>query len=781
MTRPTYRVHLTTHHDGRITGRLLAKIGTEMAPPTAYGRTDDEVLSQLALGIEENVRDRGPFLWTEELSVRKLEVFVHPQTVFRKRVVIGREPLGLQVHYAWAPIASGGYHVLVPALDWMLMIEDLEIAPNVLRQTIFSALLGERAASVYALRDAAHERVVAWMPTLSRAKTSSRFDAGTDRTPVLHQIAEDLVDRERRRAGRRIVGTVDVRAELEAVGGERPRSLLLVGPAGAGKTTRVRVLARELGRREGDERRRLWASSADRIVAGMTYLGMWEKRCLELVAELSGERDLLYFDRLAPLLAPQSGRSSIADLLAPAVLADEVAIISECTVEELQRLSQRAPALLAHFEVIRVEPLAAAAMPAILAIYQTREAPELRIDGAGLRRLVSHLEFFQRDIAFPGKGFRFLDTLGRMYGAGERTATTGAVADPAANQSDEAIPSGTREGDALVLDAAAISEAFAESTGLPLELVSDNHVASREDITRALCAGVIGQDAACSVAARVLTRLKSGLNDPERPIGSLFFVGPTGVGKTELAKQLARYMFGDADRMLRFDMSEYMLSGAAQRLLATGRGVRSLVERLRERPLSLLLFDEIEKAHPEVFDLLLGLLGEGRLTDVDGRLVDGRMTLVVMTSNIGIRTTARPGFADDDGDGRDLATAVRAHFRPEFFNRIDHVIPFRTLDHADIRRIVELELDKLAARTGFGRRRIRLHVSNEVRDVVARAGWHPTRGARPLKRVIEERLVAPIAGLLAEDPTLVDVELRVLTHDEAAGTPARSGRIILGI
>jgi ATP-dependent Clp protease ATP-binding subunit ClpC len=417
--------------------------------------------------------------------------------------------------------------------------------------------------------------------------------------------------------------------------------------------------------------------------------------------------------------------------------------------------------LLALFHLVRIEPTPAASMPTLLAAYQARENPKLSIEGAGLRRLVQHLELFQRDIAFPGKGFRFLDALNKLH-APDTVAVTEAA--------DDDEPPAAAD-DAIVLDAEAVSREFARTTGLPLELVSDARRASREYVAAQLQRGVIGQDEACSAAARVLTRLKAGLNDPERPIGSLFFVGPTGVGKTELAKQLARYMFGDADRMIRVDMSEYMLPGAAQRLLASGRGLRSLVDRVRERPLGLVLFDEIEKAHPEVFDLLLGLLGEGRLTDVDGRLVDFRMTLVVMTSNLGVARGGGSGFGAGDQGESELLGAVRAHFRPEFWNRIDHVIPFRALSPADIRRVVELELAKLVQRVGFVRRRLRLRVSSDARDLLARLGWHPTRGARPLKRVLEERVVAPIAVLLAEDPGLVDREIDVVV---APGDPDQS-------
>ncbi len=739
MTRPTFRVHLQTHHDGRMTGRMVPSAAVFDAPPVGYGDDAEAVLSQLALAIEESSADMAAYHWREPLALRRLELTVHPRTVVGKRVVIGRRAIPVRIGYLWAELRSGGFKVVVPPMGWNFVLEDLEMAADILRQAVATALLGEHAADVYALGDVHDEQVVEWSPTLSRRRSSPPQRRSAAPRPVLDAIAEDLVEREQRRVGRRLVGQFDFSAEQPLLCRERPRSMLLVGPAGAGKTAWIRALARWLGKRDAEgPTPKIWATSADRIVAGMKYLGMWEQRCLDLVAELSGEGDVLYFDRLAPVLAAQTGRSSIADLLLPAVVAGDIALLSECTHEEHERLVQRAPNLLGLFHVVRIEPPAPSAMPQMLATWQQREHPHLGVDGTGWRRLVQHLELFQRDLAFPGKAFRLLDALAKLH------------------------PPETP----VELDAEAVSRDFASITGLPLELVSDAKQAGREHIAARLRAGVVGQDHACSTAARVLTRLKAGLDDPERPVGSLFFVGPTGVGKTELAKQLARYMFGAADKMIRVDMSEYMLPGSAQRLLGVGPGTRSLVERVRERPLSLVLFDEIEKAHASVFDLLLGLLGEGRLTDHDGRLVDFRMTLIVMTSNIGVARGTAVGLGGDTGDG-DVVAAVRAHFRPEFFNRIDHVIPFRALATADIRRIVELELAHLAARTGLLRRRLRLVVDDDVRDALAQAGWHPTRGARPLKRVIEERVVAPLAVAMSESPALVDREVFVV----AAGSP----------
>jgi ATP-dependent Clp protease ATP-binding subunit ClpC len=748
LSRRSFRVYFVKDKGGLFTGRLIPNAHTRRRL-LAAGASEEQVYAELELAIEllagqGNEEDLDAFLWSEDLTTSTVRVEVRPQTVVEKRTVIAKDGIPLELTYAWAALEGGaGFRVLLPRFDWSLVVEELGMASEVLRQAIGSALIGEVPHSLLEFREAAAEYVAEWLPKAHRLK-GRKPEAQETSFPTVQQVAEDWSALGR--AGKLKVhyGPVDAAAYTELLSSKRKPSLLLVGPSGSGKTEWVRELARRAARSagEGGDDVRVWATSADRIMAGMQYLGMWEQRCLDLVAELSSEGHYLYVDRLTTLTQARTGGSSIADLFLPALQDGEVSLIAECTAPELERLSAETPTLIACFRVQQVESLPAAQVPVLINEYLERQGNRFHFHPDALRRLVRHLSLFRKDHAFPGKVFTFLHWLEQNR----------APAGP--GQPPETIA--PRAADRL----------FARYSGLPEQLISDDELADAEALAALLSRGVVGQESACRTCAELLARFKAGVIDPDKPAGSLLFVGPTGVGKTELAKQLSRVMFGSEDRLIRFDMSEYMLSGSTHRLLADDKGSASLAQQVSRQPLCVVLLDEIEKAHPAVFDLLLGVLGEGRLTAASGRLVDFRMAIIVMTSNLGSGVT-RVGFGQPGATLADGSSAVREHFRPEFFNRLDYVVPFGTLSPEALRRIVELLLAKLEQRQGLLRRRLRLEVSDAAKVRLAELGWHPQYGARPLTRVIEEQIMTPIAVELSRRPKLTDQRVVVSAEGSA--------------
>ena len=299
------------------------------------------------------------------------------------------------------------------------------------------------------------------------------------------------------------------------------------------------------------------------------------------------------------------------------------------------------------------------------------------------------------------------------------------------------------------VDADDIASVVSRWTGIPVERMLEGELAKLLKMEERLHLRVVGQDEAITAIANAVRRARAGLQDPNRPLGSFLFLGPTGVGKTELARALAEYLFDDENAMIRIDMSEYMEKFATSRLIGAPPGYvgydegGQLSEAVRRRPYSVVLFDEIEKAHPDVFNVLLQILDDGRLTDSQGRTVDFKNTIIVMTSNIGSQYIVDLGLQDEDTMRQRVTEALRQHFRPEFLNRIDEMVIFHQLSREQLRQIVELQLQRV--RTRLQERHITLDVMPEALDFIGNEGFDPVYGARPLKRVIQRRVLDHLA------------------------------------
>ena len=568
----------------------------------------------------------------------------------------------------------------------------------------------------------------------------------------LGRVGVELVEEARQgRLGRAGHREAELAELMGVVAGSGTTGLLLVGSSGVGKT----ALVHELAHRIAEDRvpdllseAPIWHVTAGRLLAGMRWLGQWQERALEVVEQVRSARGILYLDNLLEIVLAlgQDTGLSLSRFFLPYLLEGELRVICEASADALVAAQAHDAAFVRAFRRLSVEPLGSSQAYEVLETAAGRLGKEhrVRFSAPALHRALDVLARFGDADALPGSGLALIGAMARG-------------ASPAS-------------GPPVELVAADAIRTFARTSGFPEALVDPDALLRVDEVQRFFSARIIGQTAAVEVITNLVTIVKAGLNDPEKPLGSFLFMGPTGVGKTESTLTLAEYLFGARDRLIRLDMSEYGHPGAAARLIGGGVGGEGeLTRRVREQPFCVVLLDEVEKADAEVFDLFLQVLGEGRLTDGTGRTVRFTHAIVVMTSNLGASAPMPIGMraADATETVTRYREAARQYFRPEFLNRVDFVIPFQPLDRGSLRSIARRMLDAAIAREGLSRRDIVVEYDPAVLDVLAAAGFEPKYGARPMKRAIERLVLVPLAERVASGAIGHNARVRVCAREGA--------------
>ncbi len=522
------------------------------------------------------------------------------------------------------------------------------------------------------------------------------------------------------------------------------RPVAIIGPRLCGKTSIIHEhIRRVVSKRRSAyvNRRGHWLISPQRLISGMSYVGQWESRLLAIVRESYRRGHVLCFGNFLGLF--EAGKSScsqlsVADVLRSHIYRRRVRVLSELTTGQWAAFQERDRGLADQFQAIHIDATNDEDTLRIL-IHERRQLEnefrcEFHLDA--IPTVWEIHRRYDRTAAFPGKAAGFM----RRIAAKSKNQTIAAIQ---------------------------IYRAFCSANGISIGLLNSHQALCRREVVEQLRTRIIGQRDGVEASADAVMIAKAGMNDPTKPISTMLFLGPTGVGKTQCAKALAQTMFSDESRMIRFDMNEYSSYAGAARLVGTRQDPDGLLAAaIRRQPYAVILLDEIEKAHADVFDLLLQVLGEGRLTDSRGRTADFSNTVIVMTSNLGVREAARQiGLNSTDSDSnRAYERAARRFFRPEFFNRIDRIVPFSQLDRTEMTEIAKLTIRELLGREGLVSRRTAVRISANAMNFLVRQGYHHRLGARALKRAVESFLGQPVARRLAnitrETPTVLDVQRR---------------------
>ncbi|MFT6001976.1 MAG: ATP-dependent Clp protease ATP-binding subunit ClpC [Flavobacteriales bacterium] len=654
-----------------------------------------------------------------------------------------------------------------------------------------------------------------------RGPSAKKGSASKSKTPVLDNFGRDLTKFAEDGKLDPVVGRQDEIERVSQILSRRKKNNpILIGEPGVGKSAiaeglALRIIQRKVSRVLFDKR--IVSLDLTSLVAGTKYRGQFEERMKALMNELEKSPDvILFIDEIHTIIGAggASGSMDASNMFKPALARGEIQVIGATTLDEFRQHIEKDGALERRFQKVLVEPTNIEQTIEILHNIKNKYEDHhlVTYTDEAIEACVKLTARYVTDRFLPDKAIDALDEVGSRVHITNINVPQAIIDvekeieeikikkssvvkrqkyEEAAQLRDEERQliekldeekrkwEEATENDRETVSEDNVAEVVSMMTGIPVQRVAEKETGRLVKMAENLRGTVIGQDEAIKKVVKAIQRNRAGLKDPNKPIGSFIFLGPTGVGKTQLAKELAKYMFDSEESLIRIDMSEYMEKFSISRLVGAPPGYvgyeegGQLTEKVRRKPYSIILLDEIEKAHPDVFNLLLQALDDGQLTDSLGRKVDFRNTVIIMTSNIGARqlqdfgtgvgfgTKAKTDSVDKDTQSV-IQTALKKAFAPEFLNRIDDLVLFNSLDKADIHKIIDIELSKLYARIddlGFN-----IELTNKAKDFVADKGYDAKYGARPLKRAIQKYLEDPLAEQIIQHE-IGDGDMLVIDYD----------------
>ena len=642
----------------------------------------------------------------------------------------------------------------------------------------------------------------------ARAAGKGEKSGKDQKTPTVNAFGRDLTDLARQGKLDPVIGrTRELRRLVQILSRRTKNNAVLIGEAGVGKTAVVEGLAQAIHRGEVPEKmqgRRVVALDMARVVAGTQYRGQFEERLKKIIDETKRSGNvILFLDEIHTMVGAggSEGAMDAANILKPALARGELQCVGATTLKEYHKSIEKDAALERRFQSVQVdEPSVADAVEILKGIApKYEEHHSVKFGAEALRAAVELTARYLPARQLPDKAIDAMDETGARLRMGASARPKELVSmqeriDVLRGQKDEAVKTGDFDSAAQYRESIRIASAeFSEAlgkwkethaeevieateddvaqtvssmSGVPVEKMNSTTAEKLIGMEKALSEVVVGQEPAIGAIARALRRSRAFLADPKRPIGSFLFLGPTGVGKTHLAKMLAEKVYGDDKALITLDMSEYQEKYSSSRLVGAPPGYvgydegGQLTEKVRRRPYSVILFDEFEKANSDVCNMLLQILDDGRLTDGQGRVIDFRNTIIICTANLGFdfaREGHTLGFATETAETsydmlkEKLLGEAKRTFRPELLNRFDETVVFRKLEKADMSKILALELKKLEAR--LAEMHISLSLDKKAEEFLVEKGYDSALGARPLRRVVQEYVEDPLADLVLAGKT----------------------------